>query len=243
MSQLHEVLAVEKSVRARNYKAVTDLERALQDRNKLTGITRTYRPLADDGDQLPSEYTQLQVRADEVLRTVAKALTELFDITLTKDFNNQEAVADIELNDRTIATAVPVSYLLFLEKQLNDVSTIVGRLPVLDPAEKWQYDANVAAYTTSTETTRTKKNPRNHVKAAATDKHPAQVDVYFEDQLVGYWTTTKLSGALPQVVVDGMKDRVAKLSDAVKMARQKANGITVTYRKIGQDIFEYVLNG
>lgn len=39
--------------------------------------------------------------------------------------------------------------------------------------------------------------PRNHVKAEATDKHPAQVEVYHEDVPVGYWTTVKFSGALP----------------------------------------------
>ena len=47
------------------------------------------------------------------------------------------------------------------------------------------------------QTLRTKKVPRNHVKAEATEKHPAQVEVYYEDVAVGYWTTVKFSGALP----------------------------------------------
>jgi hypothetical protein len=35
------------------------------------------------------------------------------------------------------------------------------------------------------------------VKAEATEKHPAQVEVYHEDVVVGQWKTVKFSGALP----------------------------------------------
>ena len=38
-------------------------------------------------------------------------------------------------------------------------------------------------------TIRTKKVPRNHVKAEATENHPAQAEVYYEDLPVAYWTT------------------------------------------------------
>lgn len=70
-------------------------------------------------------------------------------------------------------------------------------------------------------TVRTKKVPRNHVKAEATDKHPAQVDVYYEDVPVGYWTTVKFSGALPARRVNELLDRVEKLQQAVKFAREE----------------------
>ena len=45
------------------------------------------------------------------------------------------------------------------------------------------------------QTYRTKRVPRNHVKAEATEKHPAQVEVYYEDVTIGYWTTVKFSGS------------------------------------------------
>ena len=105
-----------------------------------------------------------------------------------------------------------MTYLLFLEKQLTDLHTFVKKLPVLDAAEAWAFDEATDAYSTApTQTTRTKKVPRNHVKAEATEKHPAQVEVYFEDVLVGYWTTVKFSGALPQARSTSCKARVEKL--------------------------------
>ncbi len=41
------------------------------------------------------------------------------------------------------------------------------------------------------------ESTRVQVKAEATDKHPAQAELYCEDMPIGYWTTVKFSGALP----------------------------------------------
>jgi hypothetical protein len=77
-----------------------------------------------------------------------------------------------------VVAAVPVSYRLFLEKQLADVSGFVRKLPVLDASETWNLDPSTDAWKTEpVRTIRTKKVPRNHVKAEATENHPAQVEV------------------------------------------------------------------
>jgi hypothetical protein len=241
VTELHQVLAIEKGTKTRAYRALTDAHHLLQNTSKLSGVSRTYRAKDEDGDRLPSESTRLQVRTEDVLSSVRAGLTELFDVTLTKDVANQEAVGDIYVDGQAIAHGVPVSYLLFLEKQLVDLTTFIDKLPVLDPGEDWVYDATADAYTTSVETTRTKKVPRNHVKAEATDKHQAQVDVYFEDVVVGYWTTTKLSGALAQKDVNGLRARVVELSNAVKTARETANSFSVTKQEIGTKLFNFLL--
>jgi hypothetical protein len=241
VTELHQVLAIEKGTKTRAYRALTDAHHLLQNTSKLSGVSRTYRAKDEDGDRLPSESTRLQVRTEEVLSSVRAGLTELFDITLTKDVANEEASGNIVVDGQVLATDVPVSYLLFLEKQLVDLTTFIDKLPVLDPGEEWVYDDVADAYSTSVETTRTKKVPRNHVKAAATDKHQAQVDVYFEDVVVGYWTTTKLSGALAQKDVNGLKARVVELSNAVKTAREAANSFSVTKQEIGTKLFNFLL--
>jgi hypothetical protein len=87
---------------------------------------------------------------------------------------------------------------------------------------------------------RTKKVPRNHVKAEATEKHPAQVEVYHEDVVVGYWRTVKFSGALPAQRVNELLERVEKLQAAVKFAREDANGTEVTDQKPGKKVFDYL---
>ena len=121
---------------------LTDAHRQLQKTAALTGIARTYQPKDDDGEQLPPESTRVQVQVDEVLRRVGTGLTRLFDVTATKDWANGEARADVVVDDRTLLRQVPVTYLLFLEKQLTDLRTFVEKLPVLDAAETWHRDAS-----------------------------------------------------------------------------------------------------
>jgi hypothetical protein len=240
-TQLNQIVALEKGVKSRAQADFVAAGQQLQKTALLSGISRTYKPKDDEGEQLPPESTRVQVRARDVLGDVQQALTRLFDVILTKDVANTVAKAPIVVDGNTIATDVPVTYLLFLEKQLAELLAFVGRIPVLDAAETWTFDEATDAYaTTPSQTTRSKKVPRNHVKAAATDKHPAQVEMYFEDVLVGYWTTVKFSGALPQARISELKQRVVKLSEAVKLARESANSTVVTDQKVGDRVFNYL---
>jgi hypothetical protein len=82
-----------------------------------------------------------------------------------------------------------VTTLLFLEKQLNDLASLIGKMPTLDPAETWHFDEGQDAWASAVlETHRTKKVPQAFIKAPATDKHPAQVEVILTDEVVGYWS-------------------------------------------------------
>jgi len=90
------------------------------------------------------------------------------------------------------------------------------------------------------QTLKTKKVPRNHVKAEATEKHPAQVDVYYEDVTVGHWRTVKFSGALPARRINELLARVEKLQEAVKFAREEANNMEVEEQKVGASVMQYL---
>jgi len=242
MTKLNQVIALEKGTKTEVYAKVTKLHHDVQKTALLSGISRVYQPLDDEGEQFPPESTRVQVRATDVLDEIAAATSRLFDLTLTKDAGNTTAFADIKIGDQVIVEKVPVTTLLFLEKQLTDIATIVAKLPALDPAEQWKFDDNAALYaTTPTKTIKSKKVPRNHVKAAATDKHPAQVEVWMEDVVVGNWTTVKFSGAFPANRINLLKERVRLLQEAVKIAREEANSTQVTDRKMGDAIFGYLL--
>jgi hypothetical protein len=71
-------------------------------------------------------------------------------------------------------------------------------------------------------------------------RHPAQVEVYHEDVVVGHWKTVKFSGALPAADVRAMLERVEKLQKAVKIAREDANTVRVGERKMGDAILGYL---
>ncbi|WP_283134705.1 hypothetical protein [Rhizohabitans arisaemae] len=242
MTKLNQILAVEKGVKSDVQRKATEAQHTVQKAPLLSGISRTYQPIDDEGERLPSESTRVQVQVESVLKDVAAGLTRLFDVTATKDWANCEARADVTVDGTVLLSGVPVTYLLFLEKQLSDLQTLISRLPTLDPSETWTLDENSDTWRTDpVKTTRTKKVPRNHVLAEATEKHPAQVQVYNEDIVVGYWTKITFSGALPQRRVNELQTRVQKLQDAVKYAREEANGIEITDRRIGETVFGYLL--
>lgn len=242
MAKLNQVIAISKGVKAKTARTLTDAYHALDKPQPFAGIARSYRPKDEDGDRLPSESVLVQRTATGLLNDVSTALTRAWDVSLTQEQANQFAKADIVVGGATIASNVPVTGLLYLEKQFTDLRTFIAKVPVLDPAEKWHYDAAAGAYATEvSETTRTKKVPRNHVKAAATDKHPAQVEMFYEDQIVGYWATTKFSGALPRERKDLLLERVDDLINAVKYAREQANSMEVTDFHAGERIFGWLL--
>lgn len=241
MTKLNQIVAIEKGVKSTTNRDVTNQYHLIQRAPLLSGISRTYKPKDEDGDQLPSESTRVQVTVADAVDSVVESLTRLFDVVLTKDAANQKAVADVVVDGQTIAKDVPVPYLLFLEKNLSDLHTVVQTFPVLDPSEKWTYDSNAGTYRTEvTQTTRTKKVPRNHVLAPATDKHPAQVQMYHEDVVVGTWDTVKFSGAIPADRRNLLVHRIEALQVAVKFAREKANNTEVTDRAIGAALFGYL---
>jgi hypothetical protein len=241
MARLNQIIAVEKGIKTRSHQRLTEAHHALQKPALLAGISRTYRPKDEEGEQLPPEATKVQVKAEEIIRSTADILAELFDVTATKDYANCTARADVVVDGKALLTGVPVTYLLFLEKQLVDLHTFIKKLPVLDASETWTFDASADCWATEpVQTARTKKIPRNHVKAEATEKHPAQVEVYHEDVVVGYWKTVKFSGALPAKRMNELLDRLERLQKAVKFAREEANNQTAEEQKVGRTVLGYI---
>ncbi|GAA2633358.1 hypothetical protein SMC26_33495 [Actinomadura fulvescens] len=240
-TKLNQIIAVEKGVKSKSFQDLTEAHHSVQKAPLLSGISRTYQPKDEEGERLPPESTRVQVKVDDVLRDVSASLARLFDVTATKDWANCVARADVTVDGTTLVRDAPVTYLLFLEKQLKDLQTFVRKLPVLDAAETWTHDASTDVWRTEpVRTVKTKKVPRNHVKAEATDKHPAQVEVYYEDIPVGYWTTVKFSGALPARRVNELLERLDRLQNAVKFAREEANGAEVADQRVGEAVFAYL---
>lgn len=238
---LAQIIAVQKGVKATAEGTKTKAYHDLQKATTLSGLSRTYKPIVDGDEQLPPESTRVQMKAQDAIDQVTAALTRLFDVEATKEEANTRAKADVVVDDKILLSNVPATTLLFIEKQLVDVHTFISKLPVLDQSEEWNYNAEQGVYATPpVDTIRTKKAPQTLVKAPATDKHPAQVDVYYEDVPQGRWTTIKFSGALPITRVNELRARVEKLQQAVKFARSEANTTEVANQEVGKPLFEYI---
>jgi hypothetical protein len=239
--RLNQVLAIESDLKKRVYSELTELDKACRKADLLNGFVSTYEPLAEDGEQFPPEHKRVQFNTREVLQTIHKSLGELFNIEATKDFANCEAKADIVVDGAVLMAQVPTTYLLFLEKQLKDIGTMLERIVELDPAEDWRSDENDRGIHVSAPNKRhrTKKNQRGIVLYPATTEHPAQAQLITEDQIVGYVTTVKRSGAIPREVKRTLQRRVEKLSNVVKSAREEANTREVV-RQDASRLLDYV---
>lgn len=241
MPKLNQILAIEKGIKTDTFQKLTDAHHQLQKSVLLQGISKTYQPRDEEGEPLPPEFTRVQVNAETIIQETREILARLFDVTATKDWANCQAKADIVVDGQKLLEGVPATYLLFLEKQLTDIHTFVRKLPTLDSSENWALDnADSIWKTAPVETIRTKKVPRNHVKAEATDKHPAQVEVYMEDVPVGRWRTVKMSGALPASRVAELLSRVEKLQAAIKFAREEANSAEANNVTVSEKLFNYL---
>lgn len=249
---LHTYVALRDGAKNRKTEQLTALHRESVKPQLYEGLTRSYRPRNEDGEQLPPENQNVQVDAERVLAALDQAVSRDWNLMATVEHGNQFARADVlvptgeltpagETVYRTLLSDVPAPYLLFIARELDDVYTFVKKLPTLDPAVVWHRDDAVAASVSEpVETHRTKKIMRNHVKAEATDRHPAQVDVFYEDVVVGYWTLIRRSGALPLERKIELLRRVDVLRAAVREARERANSVDVADFEVARPVFDFL---
>lgn len=241
-TKLCQIVAVQKGLQTRVLHAVSEIYHGLQKPPLFSGLSRTYQPVEDDGETFPSEYTLVQKNVESLLAEASRHLTELFDVVATKETANMSAKAAVVLDGQRITPELPVPFLLFLEKQLVDLRTVVSKAPVLDPADRWTEDRDNGGFATEpVKTLKTKKVAEVLVKYPATDKHPAQTEVIATDRATGHWETVKFSGALPRTRRDELVARIDAMSDAVKRAREEANSMEVTQVRVGADIFLHLL--
>ena len=234
MARLNQLLAASKTARKDANDTVTALYHTAQKGQLFNGLQRTYEPLEDGGVQLPPESQLVQQTVGDLTSALRQAMAKLWNTVGAIDMTNTVARADITLGDK-VYPDVPATHLLFLEKQLNDLRTVIEKLPTLDPAAEWRANEHTGLQeTVPVKTHRTQKVTTPVVVVPPTDKHPAQVHVKEADVAVGYWTTVKLSGALPATERRKLLDKVTELQKAVKAAREQANMVDVQKLDTGE---------
>lgn len=239
--KLNQLIAVLQSVKANASKSKTEVYQLCQKNTLFQGLSRTYQSREEDGFIYPPESQKLTLKADELVEKFVQSCSEFLDLAATQDYANTEAKATIAIDGQTIIADVPVSYLLFLEKQLQDMKTFIAALPVLSIDKDWQHDPNRGCYVTSPkETVKTKKITDFVVAYEATEHHPAQIKEVSKDVVEGIWSLIEFSGALPQDRVNLMMRRVDMLQKAVIQAREAANSQEVQQRQVANAVFSYL---
>lgn len=243
---LHQLIAVQRGVdeeTAKTLGAVRHLLTVSGDQDPMTGLSRIYRPAADDGDQLPPQARRVQITAAELIDRATVALTKLFNLKFTREEGNCNARADVIVDGQTLLTNVPVGYLMFLEAQAGKLVEMIDMIPTLNPAEDWSDTApglREGVWQSAERTTAVPKRvPQVQVLYDATKEHPAQVRPYETEVTVGWWTTVKYSGQMDSKVQQDMRARAVKLADALRKAREQANRLETTDRT-AKPLLDYV---
>lgn len=246
MTKLNQWLAVEQGRKTSLNAAIDTYYKQIQRTALYSGFERVYTPIDDPEnpsvETLATESQRVQLSVETGLREAVKVMAKLWDVVYTKDVANTAATGSVVVDGVTLVEEVPVTHLLFLEKQLTDLLTVLGKVPTLDPAYVWAYDAQADCWRWNEPVTtiRTQRRPQVLVKYAATDKHPAQVEVYQEDVPVGRWRKVEMSGAMSAGSVRELTSRARKLLEAVKFAREEANAMDITEMHIGETLLGYI---
>lgn len=241
MTKLNQIIAVVNGQKTRSQRQLTEIYHQIQKADSFMGLDRRYQTKDEEGEQLPPEQKHLQTRVSSLVQDARAAVEKLWEVVSIQDTTNCRAKVDVELDGQTLAKDVPVTHLLFLEKQLADLSTFVSKLPTLDAGENWTYDDQSDCYRSQpVQTVRTKKMPRSHLMVEASVEHPAQVHVYTEDVQVGTWTTTKFSGGISAKERNQLLERIAAVTDAVKRAREKGNETEADKEGLDKGVLDFI---
>jgi hypothetical protein len=237
----NQVIAITNGKKSQTEKTITKIYQDLGKAELFSGIDRTYRPIDDEGVKRPPEKKLVQKTVKNSISLFREPMEDMINFVATMDVGNCSAKADIKIKGKTVAKEVPATHLIFLDKQLEKVKTFVNSLPVLDAAEEWEWNSNTGCYASEKrETASTAKIIKNNVMYEATKEHPAQVQPYSIDEVVGYWTTINLSGNIAVDEKVQLLAKVQEMQDAVKVALEEANGIEVSVQNTGKLVMDYL---
>lgn len=245
MGKLHEVLAVEPD---RKKTAMQFVEEAVATFTKrvehFTGLEKTYHPDKDDELEQPVDKRPMVTTVNKKLDHVCGAVTNWVDLKYQKEHCNTYATSDLVLEDGTVIVKdVPATFLLGLENDLKSIREMFFAIPTLPPGEEWKKEDGTDLYVSEEKRTRTKKVMKNHVLQQATKEHPAQVQVYGEDERTGLVTTVKKTSVYTPGDKSQALSRIDDVIRAAKKARQRANAAKVTNVRVGRKLFEYIREG
>lgn len=239
--KLSAAVAIERATKSAVATTVTSIHNQAQKAAVMNGLSKVYTPRDEAGETYPSENVKVQLTSQDACNQVSAALKKLFRITAEKDAANCLAKAPIIVDGQVLAENVPATYLMFLEKQLDDLNTFVSKMVELDSSDNWTCNQSDGLFRNE----KTVGNKVVKVKQAlvlypATEQHPAQTQIVDQDTVVGHWTTQKISGAIPRPRKLQLLERISTLSQAVKVAKDVANNLEVIPAPEAESLLDWI---
>jgi len=252
MAELHELLAVEGSKQGIAQKIIDEaIVTFTKKMEHFTGHRKTLNMFADEDknqEDAGTEIKEMVTTVPDKLAYAVDSIKDWLDVTFQKEKSNQNAKANIEIDDVLLAVDCPATFLLGLEtKKLLDIRRMFEVVPTLQPGIKWEKDPqmgeNVYRAENAVKTTKTKKTAQSKILVPATKEHPAQIEKWNEDIVVGMYTEEKWSGMITPAEKSAILGRIDKLLQACKQARMRANKTEAVKDKIADRLFKYIIKG
>ncbi len=248
---LHQAIAIQRGVDEECAKVLGMVKHMLSiggDADPLTGISRTYAPAEEGGEELPPQSRRVQVTAAELLGQVSVALEKMFTLKLTREEGNTEARADVKVDDQLLLADCPVGALMYMEAQVGQIIGLIDQIPVLNPAEEWSDAApglrDGVWASAARKTAVPRRIPQVQILSPAQvidgQAFQPQVRAYETEKTVGWWTTVKYSGQMEAKVAQDMRARAVKVQEAVRKAREQANRLEVNDRRTAGPLLSYI---
>lgn len=250
MAKLHELLAVETSLRSQAEACRRDLMNTFEKKKThFSEAVQTFQSNQEGVVPVTESRLGLQTTMYKEFAWITEKLAKAFDVAYQIDEANTEARENVVLaNGDVLLTQVPATSLLQLEKRLKELQEFAAAIPTLDPAKGFEIDKSrgIDIYKArDVVKARTQKVKEWITVAAATDKHPAQVVENVKDVEIGTIQLQEWSSLISTAEKGDILDRIEELIRAVKGARSRANEIPVDVasKKIGARLLAYVFQG
>lgn len=248
MTKLHEILAVESDLEAVAKKVIAEGLDTFTKRQQHFFARHQSWEMLDEArkNEAPADDVHfMETTVGKKLEYVENHLIKYYDTLIRKELANQLATADLIVDGQVIAPALPVTFLLGMEKRLVQVRGLYQAIPTLPPGAEWRPadDKGVGVYVVANPEVKakTEKTIKSKVLVPATDNHPAQIEKWFEDKIIGRSTTITWAGLITPAEKSNLLERLDNLIQAMKQARQRANAQVVNKDlAIGRLLFEYV---
>lgn len=225
MPNLAARVATVDDVHKRNMAAIVEANKLTRQPALYNGETRKYEPFDNQPqNQQPTTRNNVQVKANEQFSRVLDLCREMWDAAATRDRSNMTATGTVSVDGTVLIKDAPVPFLLYLERQILALLELAGHMPIQDPAEIWEHDASLDLWRTEPSTSyRTDLVHKVLTLVQPTEHHPGQAQPYTVQEPIGTYLTTKFTAAWPATVKRTVLERMARLLDAVKVARTEAN--------------------
>lgn len=250
MSKLHELLAVESSLRTQAEATRADLINTFEKkRTHFSEVVQTFKSNKEGEEPKVEARLGLQSTVTKELEWISDKIAKALDAAHQVDLANLEARADVVFEDGTILLkSVPATSLLQLEKRIKEIQTLVTAIPTLDPSKGFEPDPGRGEgiyRARDVEKDRTEKKFDFVVMVQPTDKHPAQVKELMLDKPIGTIQQQEWSSLVTVAQKGDMLDRAENLLRAVKKARSRANEVDIdqNQNRIGRTLLDFVFKG